>query len=158
MKTEPFAPLAPGSVAIRFRVEWRGNPARAVPVGVQAVVVVSVVGDRVVWTNGTRSRAGRDEFRHVSDRRELISLDALESVTAEFLAGLEAEISEPVAPAENPPSSPLLAGAGATGYGPRRRSAPWYRRDVEDSFPADAPDATNAAACCERAAAPFQSR
>lgn len=153
MKTDALAPLAPGSVAIRFRIEWRGNPARAVAIGVQAVVVVAVHGDRVVWTNGTRSRASRNEFRHVSARRELIALEALESVTTEFLAALAAEIWEPVAPAENPPSPSSLAGAGATGYGPRRTSAPWYRRDNDDNFPAAAPDATNAAACCEHAAA-----
>lgn len=152
MKTDTLAPLAPGSLALRFRVEWRGNPARAVAVGVQCVVVVSVVGNRVVWTNGRRTRASREEFRHVSDRRELISLDALETVTPEFLGYLAAELSAPVAPAEKP-ASPSLPGAGAHGYGPRRRSSPWYSRDNDTDFPADQPDATNAAACCEHAAA-----
>jgi hypothetical protein len=159
MKTDNLPPLAPGSVAVRFRVEWRGRPARPVVVGLQAVWVVEVVGDCVTWTNATRSKFARGEFRHTSHRRELFTVDALDGVTAAFLSALAFEISEPAAPAENPASF-SLPGDGAAGYGPRRRVAPWYRRDVdgEPDFAGFESAATNAPACTERAGAPFQSR
>lgn len=75
-----LSPLVCGDVALRFRTEWRGAPARAVVVGVQAVWVIAQRGDLVLWTNGRKNRTG-SEFRALCHRRELISLAALETLS-----------------------------------------------------------------------------
>lgn len=80
-QVEFLNPLQPGDIALRFKVESRGDvffPHKVVT-GLQVVQVVSVAGDLVTWTNGLRSRCGGD-YRHTSHRRELISLEALESL------------------------------------------------------------------------------
>ena len=74
MKNDSLPTLLPGDDALRFRVRWIGSPARPEPVGVQVVRVVCVEGDRVTWTNGIPARGKATPFRHVSARRELISL------------------------------------------------------------------------------------
>lgn len=126
--TVNLPPLAPGSIALRFRVEWRGQPARPVCVGVQSVGVVRVDGDRVTWTNGLRSRLG-GVYQHTSDRRALIAVEAIENIDGDFLAVLIAEaFCEPgdTAKAEEPA---LTAERGA---GPVSPARPWYQRDLDE--------------------------
>lgn len=85
-----------GDVALRWRVEWRGGKAR--PLGVQAVRVVEVAGDLVVWENGLKDRAG-NLFRHVCKAAELIPLSWLEILAA--------------VPAENPAQTHCALAADA---------------------------------------------
>lgn len=121
-------PLAPGSIALRFRVEWRGQPAHPICIGVQAVGVVRVDGDRVTWTNA-RAKRGGAVYQHTSDRRELIAVEALENIDGDFLQSLVAEaFPEPdgTAKAEEPA---LTAERGAV---PVSSARPWYQRDLDE--------------------------
>jgi hypothetical protein len=128
MNPAKLPPLSVGDVALRFRVEWRGRPARAVVIGVQAVWVVDVSADgqHVTWSNARAPRAGMPgEYRHTSDRRELISIGGLEAVDADFLGALCAELVPP-APADAPPA----AMAAPEPAGPRRTRRYWWQRDA----------------------------
>lgn len=80
MNTHSKSTFKVGDIAMRFRVELRGdvfNPHRVVT-GVEAVEIVAVQGDRVAWTAGRLARKG---LKHIgqSDARELIPLSALEN-------------------------------------------------------------------------------
>ena len=91
-------PLEPGDIALRFRVEVRGDvfhPHRVVN-GLQVVQVISVKDDFVTWTNGLKGRTGGD-FRHTSHRRELISIGALESFGGNGAINRNGCASEPAA-------------------------------------------------------------
>lgn len=92
------SPLHVGDAALRFRIEWRGAPARPVVVGVRAVwvVAVSADGSRVTWTEGRKRRDG-GEHRQTCDRRELLSVAALET-----LSPTNAPLPELAASAFNP--------------------------------------------------------
>ena len=80
-QTEIFFTLQPGDLALRFKVETRGDifhPHKVVT-GLQVVKVVAVDGENITWQNGLKSRCGGD-YQHTSNRRELIALAALESL------------------------------------------------------------------------------
>lgn len=98
-----LSPLHVGDVALRVRLEWRAvaGALKAVPriANTQAVWVVAVSpdGGRVTWTDGLPARGG-GEYRHTSDRRELLSLDAL----ADELSPTDAPLPELAASEFNP--------------------------------------------------------
>jgi hypothetical protein len=98
-----LSPLHVGDVALRVRIEWRAvdgsDRARPCIVNTQAVwvVAVSADGERVTWTNGLPARDG-GEYRHTSNRGELLNLEAI----AEDLS----------------PSTPLTAAAGTRELNP----------------------------------------
>jgi hypothetical protein len=92
-----LTPFPPGALAFRFRIEHRPTlenqyHARPIVTGLQIVEVIEQREEFVVWTNHRKQRAtGQtgEKFTHISHRRELLSLDWLETLRA--------------APAEKPP-------------------------------------------------------
>lgn len=86
-----LSPLAPGDLALRFRISYLGaNHQRPIVTGVQVCEVLRVDGDFVTWTNHLPARAGdfQNKFSHVAHRCELIALRWLET-----LPGLPSEKS-----------------------------------------------------------------
>lgn len=90
MKTAEMIPLQPGDLALRVKISFRyvgpsADPrwvtARRQVSGLEVVEVIAVCGDCVTWTNHRRTpRFGGAKFVHVSHRRELIALSALENL------------------------------------------------------------------------------
>lgn len=131
-ESQNLPPLAPGDLAVRFRLSWRGRPARPVTIGLQAVEVVAVDGEAIVWTDNRPIWPGeRTRFVHRSDRRELMSLAAFEAITPKFHAELLSELAEHERnETRSEPAKPALPGAAASSriFRPRRRRpAAWYQ-------------------------------
>lgn len=85
MKTAQLLPLYRGAIALRVCVKFTALPGLERPgcgpkvSRLEVVEVLAVEGDRITWTNHKPGRGTPGlPFVHVSDRRELISLDAIE--------------------------------------------------------------------------------
>lgn len=105
MKNDSLPPLHPGDIALRVRVAPLGplfsaGAMRCRVLGLEAVEVLRVNGDSITWTNHKPCKfyAG-DRFRHTCDRRELLAVSSLESLSA--------------VPDEKSAVSLSMAGAGA---------------------------------------------